>query len=752
MKTRIGTSLLAIVAMVSVVKGASNAQSLPLLTHHVRQATLNGQAPLIARLPAEQRMRLVIVLPLRNQTALGSFLKQLYDPRSPSFRRYLTVEEFTTRFGPTEQDYEAVVRWAETNGFTVVGSSRNRLNVDVTGSVTSIEAAFHVDMGIYQHPSENRTFYAPDREPTVDLPVQLWHIAGLDNYSIPRPALVRNAASVKSNATTGSCPEQSFCGSDMRAAYYQGTALTGSGQSLGLLEYYGTDLVDLQTYYTNVGQTLPLTPTLVSTDGTSTSCVYPSCDDTEQTLDMTQSLGMAPGLSSLVMYVGSTDAAIFNAMATASPLNAQLSSSWTWYPADPSTDNPYFEEFAAQGQNLFQAAGDGASWTSSSEIFPADDAYLTSVGGTDLVTAGAAGPWSSETSWADGGGGISPNKFAIPFWQTTTASGCSNCSNSYRNGPDVSANANFTFYVCADQTTCTANYWGGTSFATPMWAGYLALVNQQAVLDGMPTLGFINPALYGIGLSSSYDDDFHDITSGSNGYSATTGYDLATGWGSPNASGLIAGLLSVINTPGFGLTASATKLSLVQGSSGTSTIASTVTNGFDSGIALTATGQPAGVTVTFSPTSITGGGSSTMTIAVGSSVVAGTYGIKVRGSSGSITEIVTVALTVGKAPANFTISASPTSISVARDSEGTYTITTAVSGGFDSPISLSATGYPIGVTVSFSPKTIPAPGSGKSSMKVSVGKKVALGDHTITINATGAGVPRTTQVTLDVLN
>ena len=90
---------------------------------------------------------------------------------------------------------------------------------------------------------------------------------------------------------------------------------------------------------------------------------------------------MAPGMSSLVMYVGSSDAAIFNAMATASPLNAQLSSSWTWSPADPSTDNPYFQEFAAQGQNLFQAAGDSGKWTSSSAIYPADDVYVTSVGG-----------------------------------------------------------------------------------------------------------------------------------------------------------------------------------------------------------------------------------------------------------------------------------------------------------------------------------------------------------------------------------
>ena len=116
-------------------------------------------------------------------------------------------------------------------------------------------------MGLYQHPTENRTVYAPDREPTVDLPFQLWHIAGLDNYSIPRPALVRRPPGAQPNATTGSCPEQSFCGSDMRAAYYEGTALTGSGQSVGLLEYLGTDLADLETYYTNAGQTnnVPIT-------------------------------------------------------------------------------------------------------------------------------------------------------------------------------------------------------------------------------------------------------------------------------------------------------------------------------------------------------------------------------------------------------------------------------------------------------------------------------------------------------------
>ena len=248
----------------------------------------------------------------------------------------------------------------------------------------------------------------------------------------------------------------------IRDSYGTG-ALTGAGQSLGLLEYAGTDLADLETYYTNVGQTETVPITLQSVDGFPVTC-YASegCDDTEQTIDMTQALGMAPGLASLVMYVGYNDSAIFNAMATANPLNAQLSCSWYWSPADPKTLDPIFMEFAAQGQNLFDAAGDAFSWQIGGSIWPADNAYLVSVGGTDLETQSAGGPWASETAWLNGGGGFSPNNIPIPSWQLVTADQCIDvaCSTTLRNGPDVSANANFTFYVCADQDGCNANYYG----------------------------------------------------------------------------------------------------------------------------------------------------------------------------------------------------------------------------------------------------------------------------------------------------
>jgi subtilase family serine protease len=758
---RMAMFLLACVALASAVN-LCRADTQALLTRHTREVTLNGEAPMVGHLPADQSMRIVLVLPLRDQAGLQSFLKDVYDPANATYHKFLTVDQFTEKYGPAAADYESVQRWAKGNGFTVVATSRNRLNLDLIGSVAAIEKAFHVSMRVYQHPSETRTFYAPDREPTVDLPVQLWHVTGLDNYSIPKPALVKrgpNAPNVKSNATTGSCPSASFCGSDMRAAYYEGQVLTGAGQSLGLLEYAGTDLTDLDTYYTNAGQTNNVPITLLSTDGTSTSCVYDKaggfCDDTEQTVDMTQALGMAPGMASLVMYVGSTDSAIFNAMATANPLNLQLSSSWGWSPPDPTTDDPYFEEFEAQGQSLFQAAGDGGAWTPETAVWPAEDQYLTAVGGTDLETQSAGGPWSSETVWEYGGGGIA-NGIAIPFYQVAAAAGCvalgvDPCSETLRNAPDVSANANFTFYVCADQEACTANEYGGTSFAAPMWAGYLALTNQQSVFNGLGPVGFINPKIYTIGLATTYSEDFHDIVSGSNGYSATIGYDLASGWGSPNGSGLIDGLGGKAYAS-FLLTAAPTSETAQQGTTVTPEIIATPTGDFNGTITLTASGQPAGVTITFSPDTIPAGSAALMTVAVGVTTTPGTYPITITGTSGSIVQTTTFTLTVIAEIPAIKVAVSPTAMGIEVGSSKTAKVTTTVSGGFDSAVTLSISGLGQNMSATFSPSTIPAPGAGTSALEIAVGSGALAKRYTLTITATGAGVSSTTYLDVVVEN
>jgi kumamolisin len=773
MVRRISLLLLTVAALLSVATSSSSAQTL--LTHHVREATRTGQAPALGSLPADKVMQLDVVLPLRDPAGLKAFLSDVYDPTSFSFHQFLTPQEFTERFGPTQADYDTVLAYLRGKGLEVVGGSRDGMEVQVKGPVTAVESAFHVKMLTYQHPTENRTFYGPDREPTTTLPFPLWHVSGLDNYSIPHPMLVKksdyarahgiDAEKVVSHATTGSGPSASFLGSDMRAAYYGGTALTGAGQNLGLFEYLGTDLTDLDTYFSNVGQTNNVPITLLSTDGTSTSCVYTraggDCDDTEQTLDMTQAIGMAPGLASLVMYIGSTDTAIISAMTTHSPLPTTIGCSWGWTPADPTTLDPYFEKMAAQGQDFFAASGDSSTWSSSNEAWPADDANVVSVGGTDLTTASAAGPWKSETAWVDSGGGISPDKIAIPSWQAEA--GVINSSNkgstTLRNGPDVSANANFTFYTCADQEACLANEYGGTSFATPMWAAYIALANQQSVASGGTTLGFINPTIYaqnesGGALTAAYSTDFHDITSGTSGsYSAVTGYDLVTGWGSPNGANLINALAPVSQTPAFTISASPTSVSVVVGNSGSSTITTAVSGGFDSAIGLTASGQPTGVTVGFSPASIAapGSGTSAVTLAVAATTVTGTYTITVTGSGGGLTHTATISLTVTSAPVPaFTLAASPTSVSVAQGSSGGSTITTAVSGGFDSAIGLTASGQPTGVTATFSPSSIAAPGSGTSTLTLAVASTTVTGTYTITVTGTGGGITHTATVTLTV--
>jgi len=653
------------VALVSFVNVVAHAQSQTLMTRHTREEVTSRIAPLVGHLPANQNLELTLVLQHRNQAGLEQLLSDLYNPSSASYRHFLTVEQFTEKFGPSREDYDSVKAWAQQNGLRVQSTSRNRMTLRVSGTVQNVENALHVTMGQYQHPTEGRTFFAPDREPSPTMGVRLWSIAGLDNFSRPTPMFVKrdpkveSDGSVNGDASIGSGPSNSFLGSDMRAAYYGGTALTGAGQSVGIFEFIGTNLTDLNTYYANVHQTNNVPITLLSVDGQKTDCTDNAaggfCDDTEQTLDMTQALGMAPGMSSLVMYIGKgglsgqtlDDPGILNAMATANPLNAQLSCSWAWRPTDNTTDDPFFQEFSAQGQNFFTAAGDSGKWKSGNFVWPADDPFLTSVGGTDLKTSSAGGPWASETAWVDSGGGISTNNFAIPSWQVAAAATCTSCSQTLRNGPDVSANSDFTFYVCADQTTCTANNFGGTSFAAPMWAGFLALVNQQAVSNGNSVLGFVNPAIYTILAGSGYSADFHDITSGSNGFSATVGYDLVTGVGSPNGQPLIDALAGSGGGGGdFTLAVGPKVVRIARGATGHTAVSTTVSGGFSSAVSLSASGQPAGVQVKFNPSSITGAGRAAMMIRVSANATAGTSTITVTGTGGGKTHTATVTLVI----------------------------------------------------------------------------------------------------------
>ena len=549
----------------------------------------------IGELEGDRHLDLSIGLPLCNREKLTNLLQELYQPSSANFRHYLTADQFASSFAPSQEDYQAVIRFAQSHGLKVKRTHPNRTLLDVSGSVGDIEKAFHIKMRVYQHSTEARTFFAPDVEPSLDLDTPVLAISGLDNYVKPHPQIHLQGASSQPRVRPlggggsgggGGGNTGPFEGYDFRNAYAAGVSQDGTGQSVGLFELFAFSAQDIQDFEDEAGiyPYVSVQPVLI--DGaTGDDSNVDWVDDPgyldysfEVTGDIEMAISMAPGLNSVLVYEGPTpmdvpplgtnyiqDATttaqindVLNRMAT-DDLATQLSCSYG-FDINLSTVQ-IFQQYAAQGQSLFLASGDNGAYSAAVDE-PADDPYITVVGGTTLTTT-SAGAWASETTWltpADGlgdpmeasGGGIS-TVYAIPSWQQGLSMTANQGSTTMRNVPDVSLVANNINLVWGNDFIGDSYDWaeGGTSLAAPLWAGLVALANQQAAANGQPPIGFANPALYAIGKSANYQACFHDITTGGNTNSssptkfwAAAGYDLCTGLGTPNGSNLITALLA----------------------------------------------------------------------------------------------------------------------------------------------------------------------------------------------------------------
>jgi subtilase family serine protease len=513
------------------------------------------------RLSASQRLDLAIGLPLRNREALNRLIAEQQDRSSTNFHKWLTPEQFTERFGPSEEDFQTAINFAKANGLEITRTYPNRALFDVTGTVGQIEKAFHVALHTFKHPTEDREFYAPDTAPSVEAAVPILEVTGINNYVLPRPmgrpmgTTNGPSPSLGSEPTTGS-----LRGTDFRNAYVPGATLNGSGQLVGLVEFDGYFPTDVTTYETQSG--LPNVPLqIVPLPG---SALFPTANRTsvgECSLDIEMVIAMAPGLARIVVFEGTNTDDILMSMAASNQI-AQFSCSWGMvysFNADSALG-----QMTSQGQSFFAASGDGGAYTNSIP-WPSDHYLVTSVGGTTLTMNGLGASYASETVWNTGlnlpqrwfgngqsgywasGGGISPYPY-FPSYQAGIDFSASGGSYTRRNIPDVAMPASG---IWVNYFNGLSGAFIGTSCAAPLWAGFTALVNQQAVARGQPTMGFMNNAIYQIGKSLRYASTFHDTTIGNNTwpgsprqFNAVPGFDLCTGWGSPNGTNLINALIT----------------------------------------------------------------------------------------------------------------------------------------------------------------------------------------------------------------
>jgi kumamolisin len=516
---------------------------------------------------------LTIVLKHDDQAGFERFLHDLYDPKSSSFHHFLTQRQIADRFGPSRADYDSVLAYLHANGFKLVRGSANRLTLTVRGSRAGAERAFMIHIGDYQ--ANGHTFYANANDPALpaQLAAHVQAIAGLSTQQKPHHAYI--AAAIKCEAayiTTYAC--YSTSGFDYQACvnnifngksynFVTGCQVTagpiqfarpmaksplnsvpwnqvdGTGQTIGLLEFDTFNASDVSDYLALAGQS-PALINQLSVVPVNGGVPAPGPDQSEVLLDIDTTLTLAPGANTVVYDApfegsGSSFQNIFNQMLTDKV--TIISNSWAYCEdqttaADVDSIDSIFQNAAAAGITVLNGSGDSGSTcldgSANTIVVPADSPNATAVGGSS-ESPGPSYTYGPESWWNDdstippaGSGGFGISKFfTTPSYQSSLN------SMGNRSIPDVVVNADpfMGTEICeADAGGCpTGSLYGGTSVAAPMWAAFVALLNQAQGTN----LGFLNPKIYPLAEAGG----FHDA--------AALGSDFFhVGLGSPNGSAL----------------------------------------------------------------------------------------------------------------------------------------------------------------------------------------------------------------------
>ncbi|MEU5043093.1 S53 family peptidase [Streptomyces griseorubiginosus] len=496
---------------------------------------LDTQAKRTGSVAAGKRIPVAISLSPRGGSALDTFVAKVSDPHSASYGHYLTKAQFAARFGRTDAEVKQLTRYLHAQGLTVGKVHAGNLLVDASGTAAQLEKAFGTKLSTFKDAKSGRSFYANDSAPTLPttLASLVSDVAGLNNHAQLHHQAVPRTVSPHNGPGGGYTPAQ------LKGGYNVSGTYTGSGQKIALIEFDGFQQSNITKYDTNYSLGSP-TPTVSKVDGGSGAL---GDGQVEVELDIEVLHAIAPKADVTVFEGPNSDAGeVDTYQAIVDSGIPTTSISWGAAESARTTSNinavdAVFKAGAAEGLGFYAASGDDGSDDAgdggTSVDYPASDPYVTGVGGTKL-TVTSANAFSKEVAWSGGGGGKS-SVFKIPSWQTAVQK---SAGGGFRQVPDVSAHANPSPGVSIYSQGSWSSV-GGTSAAAPEWAAFAALYNQQAAAAGKANLGFANPALY-----SASGTGFHDITSGSNGaYSAATGWDFTTGWGSYNAATLATKLL-----------------------------------------------------------------------------------------------------------------------------------------------------------------------------------------------------------------
>jgi RNase P subunit RPR2 len=506
-------------------------------------------------------LQMTLVFKIRNQNQFQNCLESITNSTSSNFGKSLN-STMLQPYLPTPGQKASVVSFLTKHGFTVTDGS-SPLVLEVSGSVGSASRVFGVNLGLYAG-YKNSTFFSADSDPKLpaNLALLVNGIMGLDNYTSIKPA--------ESPCTGPYCPQGIQVGYSFSNLYASG--FNGNGVTVAVVDAAGDPNPSsaLTTFDSQYGLQAPGSFQVLCGAGNSWTACGPSVSydprwASEAAMDIEAVHTVAPG-AGIRLFYGTSASDLTDAIdyVASNHLASVVSNSWVYTCAlgtcrDSDLGAGFLSSIdsrlatdAAQGLTILFASGDEGARPDGSNLgteFPASDPNVLAVGATNLALSGSCSPtcsgYGSETGALISGGGYS-GFFAEPSWQTSAIGPTPTGYGGHgRAVPDVSMLGYipgiWVYSTASDHCTRGGNSAGwfdcsGTSLSTPLWAGYMAIVLQ---IRGGSTVGNIAPRLYQVASTGSYSSDFHDVTSGSNnGYSAGTGWDPVTGWGSPIADAL----------------------------------------------------------------------------------------------------------------------------------------------------------------------------------------------------------------------